>query len=440
MLRMKLHFFIYLGGISPIIAFSPTLAKQLGYSPKEVGLLYTYLSILAFLVKPIFGFIVDQFPVKRIAFLSFIMISGVSVFGLQFVEKLPTEAVSILSCSDSTTILNVCSKTESLRLATCNERLSKRLNNVFESVTCQLSCQENEQFWDEICTFWNISADYCKTSNRTIKNKELDYLIVSLFTNTTYQGRQEDIDFKVKSVNIREKQIGLPVCNIPLSTRCKINCSNDVIMRLGTVTEYNESIFRLRQFWGYFIIMSIFWISQAVTWSIQDSICLDLLGRFRYGESSEPLCTCVVARYMEDLTLKYHVDKHSWIKTLQGAALFIQCLGDEMPFFFSGWIIIGYSYSMCLWLFGFYVRFYLCSIITNPVWILPIDLINGITFGLFHYVMVGYAKIIAPPNAVTTVVGFTGSLFKGVGLSLGGLLGGYTYEIYGGSWTYEIFS
>lgn len=121
---------------------------------------------------------------------------------------------------------------------------------------------------------------------------------------------------------------------------------------------------------------------------------------------------------MEDITSKYHIDKQPWIKTLQGLAVGIQCILGEVPFlFFSGWIIkrIGYCYCMSLGLFVFFVRFYLYSIITNPIWILPVELTNGITYGLCHAVLLAYARIITPPNSVTTVIGLAGALFEGVG-------------------------
>lgn len=121
---------------------------------------------------------------------------------------------------------------------------------------------------------------------------------------------------------------------------------------------------------------------------------------------------------MEDITLKYHRDKQPWIKTLQGLTAGIQCILGEVPFlFFSGWIIkrLGYCYCMSLGLFVFFVRFYLYSVITNPIWILPVELLNGITFGLCHAVLIAYARIISPPNSVTTVIGFAGALFEGVG-------------------------
>jgi len=121
---------------------------------------------------------------------------------------------------------------------------------------------------------------------------------------------------------------------------------------------------------------------------------------------------------MDDLTLKYHSDNQSWTKTLQGLAILIQCIGGEVPFlFFSGCLIkrIGHTYCMALGLFAFALRFYLYSVITNPIWILPVEFLNGITFGLCHAVLLAYARFIAPPSFATTVVALSGALFEGIG-------------------------
>lgn len=122
-------------------------------------------------------------------------------------------------------------------------------------------------------------------------------------------------------------------------------------------------------------------------------------------------------RYMEEITSKHHSDKLPWMKTIQGVATGIQCIG-ELPFlFFSGWIIkrVGHWYCMTLGFLVYSIRFYLYSVITNPLWILPVELFNGITYGLCHAVLIAYARIIAPPSTATTLVGFSGALFEGVG-------------------------
>jgi hypothetical protein len=94
-------------------------------------------------------------------------------------------------------------------------------------------------------------------------------------------------------------------------------------------------------------------------------------------------------RHLEDLAASQKTCDHTnWIKTLQGLAMGIQCFGGELPFFFlSGWILkkIGHVHSMSLVLLGFAFRFYFYSILENPWYVLPIELLNGITFGTYTF-------------------------------------------------------
>lgn len=71
--------------------------------------------------------------------------------------------------------------------------------------------------------------------------------------------------------------------------------------------------------------------------------------------------------------------------------MFIQCFFGEVPFFFlSGKLLkaIGHIQAMNLVLIGFSLRLFLYSLLTNPWYALPIELLNGITFGVFYSTMV----------------------------------------------------
>lgn len=125
----------------------------------------------------------------------------------------------------------------------------------------------------------------------------------------------------------------------------------------------------------------------------------------------------------------------TYVKTLQGLVSAIQSFCGEIPFMFlSGRILkkLGHENMMGVVLFGFGVRFILYSILTNPWWILPIEILQGVTFGMFYPTMTSYASIVAPPGTETTVQGLTGAVFEGVGTSLGSFIGGRLYEVYGG--------
>jgi len=84
--------------------------------------------------------------------------------------------------------------------------------------------------------------------------------------------------YRVISVQFNEKEILLPVCGRPVTTWCEGDCLNDVITGLVRAPKSIGHIFGLRQFWEFFIVISMYWISQSITWSLQDPICFDLLG------------------------------------------------------------------------------------------------------------------------------------------------------------------
>jgi MFS family permease len=110
--------------------------------------------------------------------------------------------------------------------------------------------------------------------------------------------------------------------------------------------------------------------------------------------------------HLEDLGSQYGCDYGSTMKTLQGLVMGIQCFGGELPFFFiSGKLLkkIGHVNAMSLVLLGFGVRFFCYSVLTNPWYVLPIELLNGVTFGVFYATMASYASIVSPPGTEATM-------------------------------------
>lgn len=165
--------------------------------------------------------------------------------------------------------------------------------------------------------------------------------------------------------------------------------------------------------------------------------------------------------YLEELAKPFD-NGANFIKTLEGLVMSIQCFGGELPFFFlSGWILkrIGHVNAMSLVLFGFGVRFILYSMLQNPWYILPIELLNGVTFGLFYATMASYASIVSPPGTEATMQvnaiperideenhtkrcflqSLVGAIFEGIGVSMGSQIGGQLFDGVGARTTFEIF-
>ncbi|GLH07933.1 uncharacterized protein GBIM_13312 [Gryllus bimaculatus] len=166
-----------------------------------------------------------------------------------------------------------------------------------------------------------------------------------------------------------------------------------------------------------------------IIWIITVGLCTGLVWQFLFW-------------HLEDLAKNYGCGTSDWIKTLEGLVMGIQCFGGELPFFFlSGRILkkIGHIHTMTLVLLGIALRFILYSQLTNPWWCLPIELFQGITFGIFYATMASFASIVAPPGTEATVQGLVGALFEGVGVSLGSLLGGVLFDSYGGHTTFLVY-
>lgn len=158
------------------------------------------------------------------------------------------------------------------------------------------------------------------------------------------------------------------------------------------------------------------------------------------------MCTGLIWQFLfwliEDLAGANGCSGLTYVKTLEGLVQGCQSIFGETPFFFiSGRIIkkLGHVHTMSLVLCAIGVRFCLYSVITNPWYFLPIELSNGLTFGLFFACMASYASIIAPSGTEATMQGLVGAVFEGVGVSAGSSLAGTLYQKYGGALTFRFF-
>ncbi|CAL4125432.1 unnamed protein product [Meganyctiphanes norvegica] len=137
---------------------------------------------------------------------------------------------------------------------------------------------------------------------------------------------------------------------------------------------------------------------------------------------------------MEDVAIAWKPDFQSRT-LLQGLCLAIGCFLGEVPLMFlSGHIIksLGNIRTFTLSLVAYSARFFLHSFVVNPWFFLPIEILHGISFGVFYPNMSAYASKIAPKGKKATMQGIVKATF-GAGMSLGSLIGGALFKMYGGS-------
>lgn len=128
---------------------------------------------------------------------------------------------------------------------------------------------------------------------------------------------------------------------------------------------------------------------------------------------------------------------------LMGLTLTVTCVSETIIFYFSSHIIsfLGIPRSIHICFLAFFVRLaaYSSMAYWSSVWfILPVELLHGLTFGLTWSVGTKKSQSLSPPGLeATTQSVFQGCMF-GLGYGVGGLLGGSVYSHAGAIATFVV--
>lgn len=92
--------------------FLPTIAKQLGFSAKLTGTIYTILPISGLISKPLFGSLADKFKLHKAIFLIFQAILTIAFFTIYLIPEVDRVANVTLICDNSVPFLEICAQKE----------------------------------------------------------------------------------------------------------------------------------------------------------------------------------------------------------------------------------------------------------------------------------------------------------------------------------------
>ena len=100
-----------------------------------------------------------------------------------------------------------------------------------------------------------------------------------------------------------------------------------------------------------------------------------------------------------------------------GFCLVCNCVLEGIMLFSAGKIIKLIGHIPCLYiaLFAWFIRFLSYSFLTNAWYVLPVELLHGVCFGLMYASASAYASIISPKGMTATVQGLIGGLYFGFG-------------------------
>jgi len=139
--------------------------------------------------------------------------------------------------------------------------------------------------------------------------------------------------------------------------------------------------------------------------------------------------------------LFWHLQNLGGSQLLLGLCMLLNCLPEVPMLFMSGHIMRYLGLPRCLYLVcvAAAVRFAVYSMLTSPWWVLFVEPLQSVTFGLMYATCSAYASSVTPAGMHATVQGVIAGLHFGFGKGCGSLLGGVTFE-QGATLTFQLCS
>lgn len=467
-----LKFICFIAGLACVIPYLPVHAKEIGISAISVGVIYCMLPFFTMLLKPAFGFLADHFNILKnlmTVFLGVIMLSSASTVSI---PRKQTMISSVIHCSPTGTNLYFKAKpNRGCDFSALTENPLKCYMHCSECVPFANSTLRNSSL-EKLCAqkihhTADVTTHLEKTNNSSYEFNVKDINIVDRKMNTVCLV---NLTFTCKAVCepvLQECFIGKeePEYSSEQFLLFLIFASLCVSLS-GVATSFSDAIcfnelaenghlYGKQRLWGtigwglfspvagymndlltgdsflkayqpgailqiVILMYDLYIVSKLKTHNVKYSqnICQDvwkLLSRFKM--IAFMLSVFVVGAFTALLWsfLFWHLVVLNGSKTLLGIVPAIQCFIGELPFFFFAGSLIskfGHFNILTLNFVAFGLRFVAYSYISNPWMVLPIELLQGPTYGLFYATMATFANVAALPGTEVTVQGLVGSAFE----------------------------
>lgn len=131
-------------------------------------------------------------------------------------------------------------------------------------------------YWDTICNIWNL-PEYCSSTDNTLTfTAHLDLQQLSL--------ENSCLLFPVANATVGSSTVSpsCPNTEGSISTICDVKCDSYVVNELLEQPEVSDDeVYGVYQYWVFLFLMIVYWVSQAVSVSVSDAICFELLGKWK---------------------------------------------------------------------------------------------------------------------------------------------------------------
>ncbi|ETK82777.1 hypothetical protein L915_11909 [Phytophthora nicotianae] len=87
---------------------------------------------------------------------------------------------------------------------------------------------------------------------------------------------------------------------------------------------------------------------------------------------------------------------------------------------------------------AFFTRDIVYTYMEEPWYIVPLEMLHGVTYGLLLASLTTYIYDASPKGATGTMIGLLSAFMRGIGAGIASLVGGYIYDDYGARTIWKI--
>jgi len=415
LLPMKMHFFLFFGGVEMLRKFLPLIYRSKGVTEQGLGLMYSILPLVCILVTPVLGFLSDFLRARRTIFiisLAGLALANMAVYVLPNITDHKSRVLDVMENIDILADLNQENQTEVISTI---QMLLGRVHSEL-SLSELLSCPK---FWllflthlgDQLCIGLSFTLADALCFRMIGKNSQeygrqrmfgsfglgMMALLGSLAVDLYSEGSANGVDY------------------LPLFAVCFLFSALDLAVVAGMEVPKDQVELNVAKITPILLKPKniLFFLSMLLF-----GFCMNLMWVWK------PLL-------VEDMAHDYDKDFPAHA-ALQGGMIFVQSLGALISFRASGWLIkgLGHFAVIILSFAAFGAHLVLLAVVCNPWCAVPLELLNGIDFCLLWATAASYASHIAPPQADATLQAFTKTAFH-FGFAISGVGIGHAYQYWG---------
>ncbi|XP_023238107.1 major facilitator superfamily domain-containing protein 6-like [Centruroides sculpturatus] len=494
LLPLKIHYFLLAAAQSAVIPYLPIFAKESGISAIAVGVVQLLAPLIATVARPLFNAFTNYLHNLKQSLMGLVIINTICCIVVMFIPTSKTNSltlVSTFSC-DSYEWTTPLPEESPFRTLEANETIvcgtlcttcavyspssnitdilpDLILDNYYDNATTMICKQKEERRLMHLITLENGIVAVSNDSKPTCATKVIYNCTIVCPCNYSCCSTINDyantqfwmiliLYFFLSLLAAMMNNLSDTACYELVHNSPRIYGNQKLWTSLGTggfalLTGYILDLFTSQQktdyLVGFYIMVSVMFLDFVILCGVEVDVVSTATSNTEFLKLFSScyrnivfICFAfyigIISTLLNTFLFWYLADLGA-SKTLMGMALFINCISEIPTYFYSFKIIekLGHFITTFFALICYSIRYFMYSALEDPWYVLPVEVMQGLTYRLFYLTLSSYAKKISPLGTEITMKGILGAAFSGFGWAVGNILGGCLMDIFGGRYTFH---